>query len=38
MEYYCQSGELTSDGGRMIENTKDGAEIYNLMKRFCVKK
>jgi hypothetical protein len=25
-------------GGRMIENTKDGAEIYNLMKRFCVKK
>ena len=38
MVYYCQSGELTSDGGRMIENTKDGAEIYNLMKRFCVKK
>jgi hypothetical protein len=38
MEYNCQSGELGSEDGGMSKNSKDGAEIYNLMKRFCVKK
>ena len=38
MEYNCQSGELGSEDGGMSKNSKDGAEIYNLMKRFCVRK
>ena len=38
MEYNCQSGELGSEDGGMSKNSKDGGEIYNLMKRFCVRK
>ena len=38
MEYNCQSGELWSEDGGISKNSKDGAEIYNLMKRFCIKK
>ena len=38
MEYNCQIGELGSEDVGISKNSKDGAEIYNLMKRFCVKK
>ena len=38
MEYNCQIGELGSEDVGISKNSKDGAEIYNLMKRFCIKK